>query len=156
MADGDARGSRHVDLRDELGLRLRREGSGRDVGLEQREVAVVVEQAFHAIARSNRAPAQRRPLAVERKVDPEVRVRMVVGELPDLREPGGRDQDARRGDPVVLEGQRDRPIHRVRHAEVVGVQDEAAGAYRGFVARNGRCRTVRREAGGARGTGAAA
>ena len=98
-----------------------------DRGLDERQVAVGVEQARHGVPGAERRPAKRRPLAVERQVDAEIRLRMRPRPRRHLREPRARHQDARGSDPALLERLEGGAVDRVRHAEIVGV-DAPAGA----------------------------
>src|SRR5262249_54953591 len=74
-----------MDLRLQFRLDLWKLGLAYDVGLEQRQVALCIEQAWYAIARTDRSPAEARPLAVEREMDPKISGRMGSREFGDLR-----------------------------------------------------------------------
>ena len=127
VADADARRPRPLDLRPQLALHLAGPGPLGHRGLDEREVAVRIEQAAHPVPGAERSPAKAGPLAVERQVDSEVGIRVAARECGDFGEPRADHENARRCDPAVLERLERGAIDRVRHAEVVGVEDQEAG-----------------------------
>src|SRR5437870_8247140 len=58
---------------------------------------------------------------------PEVGVSVGLRPMRCFREPGARHHDARRGDPVVLQGLLDSAVDGMRHTEVIGMNHQQAG-----------------------------
>ena len=82
------------------------------------------------VARAERPPAIARPLAVEREVDAEVGLGVRLRPARHVREPRAGHEHAGRGDPALLQGLEGGAVHRPRHAEVVGVEDQEPRARR--------------------------
>src|SRR3954471_1300688 len=113
-----------LDLRAQLRIGFLGLSVGSYIGLEQREVAVLVEQARNFIARADGAPAKVCPLAVERKVDTKIGIGMRFRPIRNFWEPREGNQDAGRSYPVVLQRSERRPIHGMVGPKIVGVNDQ--------------------------------
>ena len=124
MGEVNSGGFSFVDLGACFGFHIADFCVTRDVLGGQRQVAVGVEQARVFGLGGDRSPAQRGPLGIQREVDAEVGVRMCLCPVRDFRKPRARDQDARRGDPMLLERFDDGAVNGMRHTEVIGVNHQ--------------------------------
>ena len=86
-----------------------------------------VEQRRHLVGREHGAPPEVIPFARQREVEAQVEVRIVADIGRDFGEPGARHHDAARIDQALSQGMERRLIDRMRHADVVGVNDEQFG-----------------------------
>lgn len=126
MRDVDAGGNGFIHLSVSFHGHIGHFGVGDNVGGEQREVAIGIEEAGTWGLRRNWRPTVTGPIGVEGKMDAEVGVGMSLGPLRDFGEPGARNEDAGGSDPVLVKGLEDGGVHGVHHAEIVGVNDEEA------------------------------
>ena len=113
-----------IDLGTELPLDFDETGFVGDDGVFVGEGARGIEQGRNLVSRFNAPPAIGLPLAGDGEMQTEVGVRMRAGVGRDLRNPWRRHHYARRRDHALVERVEARRIHRMRGAEIVGVQNQ--------------------------------
>src|SRR5580704_11956549 len=94
------------------------------------EVAVGVHETWDFVFRGDWAPAVVSPFARQRKVKPEINVRMRFGIFGNLRKPRARYHNTGGVDVARFESLERCRIHGMSHADVVGVHDQKLGIAR--------------------------
>lgn len=94
------------------------------------EVAVGVHETWNFVFRGDRAPAIVNPFTGQRKVKTEINVRMRLGIVGDLWKPRARHHDTCGVDAARFESFGCCRIHRMSHADVVGMHDQKLGIAR--------------------------
>lgn len=105
---------------------IRHFGVGYDVGSEEREIAIGVEEAGAWRLGRDGGPTVAGPIGIEGEMDAEVGVGVSLSPLGNFGEPWAGNEDAGGSDPVFIEGFEDGGVDGVHHAEIVGVDDEEA------------------------------
>src|SRR6185312_5602643 len=130
MTERNAQAARPIDLSVQLEFDLRRLILLCYLCFEQREISLLIEEAGNFVARAHGPPAEIGPFAVQGHVNSQIGLRMRLRPACHFGKPRARNQDARGSHPSVFQRLGNGTIHRVRHAEIVGMNNEQTGGGR--------------------------
>src|SRR5262249_36314998 len=124
MCERNTHAARSIDLRVQFSFYFCGPDSRYNLTFEEWKISLLIQQTRDFVFRTHRSPTQIRPLAIERLMNSQIGLLMRLCPARDLRKPRTGHENTGGRHPTVLQGLRDCAIHGMRHAKIVGMNNE--------------------------------